>query len=99
MQLPAGDIDSARDDKSSVTEIDETDLATILDPPTAPEIGRQAGLAPVRDPGVRDRCHRCIVTFGKIQGSMSEVTLNAVVAVPAPVLRWQGDYFAAEVGG
>ena len=70
MQLQSGDIDPARDDQSSIAEVNEADLTAILNPPAVTKIGRQAGLAPMGDLGVRDCCHGCIVTCRWLQGTV-----------------------------
>jgi hypothetical protein len=59
----------ARDDQSCITEINNADIATLIDSPTMAQLGRKAGLTSIGDSGVGRRRHPRIVPDGTVQGA------------------------------
>ena len=51
-QFIPGCLHPSRDDQSGIAEVNESDFAPLVDAPTVSEVGRQAGLTAVRNPGI-----------------------------------------------
>lgn len=71
VQLGSRRGNAAGDDQGRATEVDDTDLATSVDPPASAQRRRQARLTSVRHPGVARCGHGCIVEHHHLQGSRS----------------------------
>lgn len=52
---------AARNDQRGISEIDEPDFTTLVDPPTMPQLCGEAGLPSMRHLCVAGRSHICIV--------------------------------------
>lgn len=52
-QFIPGCLHPSRDDQSGIAEVNESDFAPLVDAPTVSEVGWQAGLTAVRNPGIR----------------------------------------------
>jgi hypothetical protein len=68
-ELPASDLHAAGDDQGGVAEIDEADLSALVDTPPVSQVGRQAGLAALGNPGIRRPWHDRIVPGFVLQGA------------------------------
>jgi hypothetical protein len=60
-ELATGTLDTSWDDQSCIAQVDEANLATVVDTPPTTEFGGEDGLTSTRDLGIH--CSRHVVHY------------------------------------